>query len=179
MSRGRVMAGNLLLVAHDNAASCPGAARTARHHSLRTIGVGLVVDDERTSVFIEQRQRPLRETDPATDGSEQAPAPAADLQVDQIPGMLRVVAVRVRVAVRSRVEMTSCCRTRLAIGRLVDMDGMVARQQAAPDPAPRAGPLQRPCSHGAGSRVRFALATATRPPPPRSSRSTSGTGSCR
>ena len=167
MSRGRVLAGNRLSVAHDDAASRPGAARTARRHALRTVGVG-VVDDERASVPIEQRQRPLRETDPAADRSEQTAAPVADLKVDEISGMKRVVAVGVRVAVRSRIRMPACCRTRLTIGGLVDLDCMIARQEAGPDanhdvhlldslcgrPLPKVGQVHRAAGVAAGPQVR-------------------------
>ena len=113
-------------VTDDYPASGASTTRATGRDSLRTVRIRMDVDDEGTAVLVKQGQRSGRETHSAGDEAEQSPAPAVNVDVDQITRVIRVVAIGVGVTVRPRIEMAASRRAWLAFGGFVNVDGMLA-----------------------------------------------------
>ena len=82
----------LLINRLDDATRSPAAPSTIVNLALRAVGIGFLVDDERTPILIKDAERAGRQGDP-TGEREQDSIPPVHLDVDQVAGMEGVVAV--------------------------------------------------------------------------------------
>src|SRR5919106_6493548 len=88
----------------DDATRRPAAPRAIVNVALRAVGIGFLVDDERTPVLVEDAERAGRQGD-ASGEREQDAGPPVHVDVDQVAGMEGVVAVGGGVARRAGIEV--------------------------------------------------------------------------
>src|SRR5215216_4999435 len=93
----------LLINPLDDATCGPTAPSTIVNVALRAVGIGFLVDDERTAVAIEDTERARRQGDPSGE-REQDAGPPVHVDVDQVAGVERMVGVDGGVARRAGIE---------------------------------------------------------------------------
>src|SRR2546426_10567214 len=109
----------------DDATRGPATPSTIWNVALRAVGIGFLVDDERTAIAIEDTERARRQGDPSGE-REQDAGPPVHVDVDQVAGVERMVGVDGGVARRAGIEGPSCRGTGLAVGRLMNVHAVLA-----------------------------------------------------
>src|SRR5687768_10323325 len=114
----------LLINPLDDATCGPAAPRTIVNVALRAVGIGFLVDDERTPILIKDAERARRQGDPSGERQQDA-VPPLHADVDQIAGVEGVVGVNGGVAIRAGIEVPSGRGAGSAVGRLMHVHAVL------------------------------------------------------